>query len=119
MPIASIAELLAPLRTLRLLSPEQLDALANHPRTKAVDAGRRKKLSTRLADLRKQPAVKAEVAAADSPVQLQAAVAAGKGVPSKLKPLIAEMDALIQKYPRTRAARSAATALEDLRKQVR
>jgi hypothetical protein len=72
-----------------------------------------------MTTLRKQPAVKAEVVAANYLAQLQAAVVKNKGVPSKLKPLIDEFETLIKKYPQTKAARTAATSLEDLRKQVR
>lgn len=100
-------------------SHAQLDALASHARTPGVDALRRKKLATALTALRKQPAVKAEVTAAGHLAHLHAAAERAKGVPSRLKPLINDLEALIKRYPQTRAARTAAKSLEDLRKQVR
>ncbi len=100
-------------------SHAQLESLTTHQRTMLVDASRKKKLSTQMAILRKDPAVKAEVTAAGILAQMQAAAVKSKGVPSKLKPLIESMEQLVKKYPQTRAAKDAERALEDLRKQVR
>ncbi len=100
-------------------SHAQLESLANHQRTMLVDASRKKKLSTQMTILRKDPAVKSEVTAAGYLAQMQAAAVKNKGVPSKLKPLIESMEQLVKKYPQTRAAKQAELALEDLRKQVR
>lgn len=100
-------------------SHAQLDVLATHPRTAQIDAGRKKKLATQMATLRKDPAVKAEVTAAGLFAQMQAAAQKNKGVPSKLKPLIESMEQLIRKYPQTRAAKDATVAVEELRRQVR
>ncbi len=100
-------------------SHRRLDALATNPRAQNIDALRKKKLTTTITALRKLPAVKAEVTAAGYLTQIQGAAEKAKGVPSRLKPLIGELEALMKKYPQTQAAKDAAKLLEDLRRQVR
>jgi len=100
-------------------SHRRLDALATNPRAQNIDALRKKKLTTAMTALRKQPAVKAEVTAAGYLTQIQGAAEKAKGVPSKLKPLMGELETLMKKYPQTQAAKDAAKSLEDLRRQVR
>lgn len=96
-----------------------LDALATNPRTQNIDALRKKKLTTAITALRKKPAVKAEVTAAGYLSQIQSAAEKAKGVPSRLKPLIGELEALMKKYPQTQAAKQAEKTLENLRQQTR
>jgi hypothetical protein len=100
-------------------SHESLETLAEHPRAQGIDPVRRKQLTSAMSALRKQPVVKSEITAAGIYGQLAAAAEKVKGVPSKIKPLITEVEMLIKKYPKTRAARRAADMLEDLRRQVR
>lgn len=96
-----------------------LDALSTNLRAQNIDALRKKKLTTTLTALRKQPQVKAEVSAAGYLAQIQNAAEKAKGVLSKIKPLISELDALIKMYPQTQAAKDAAKLRNDLRQQVR
>jgi len=100
-------------------SHRRLDALATNPRAQTIDALRKKKLASSITALRKKPEVKVEVTAAGYLTQIQAAVEKAKGVPSRLKPLMGELEALMKKYPQTQAAKEAAKSLEDLRRQVR
>jgi hypothetical protein len=82
---------------------EALERVAKHERTALVDAKRRKDLSTEMTKLAKVPAVKTEINAAAYLAHMEAEMAKVKGVPSKLKPLLDDLEKFIKRYPTSKA----------------
>lgn len=97
---------------------EFLSAVAKRPQTRLASAERQKMVNDELKRLRRIPAIKAEIAAADVLVNTMSALE-DDYTTARRRIGLKQLEELVAKYPATHAGREAAKMLEPLRRTLR
>jgi hypothetical protein len=97
---------------------EFLSAVSKRPQTRWADAERQRLVADELKRLRKIPAIKSEVAAADLLANTMSALEEDYTA-AKRRIGLKQLEELVAKYPTTHAGKEAAKLLEALRKSLR